>query len=27
VREITLIGQNVNAYKAAGIDGHEWGLG
>ena len=27
VREITLIGQNVNAYHADGPDGAEWGLG
>lgn len=27
VREITLIGQNVNAYHAKGPDGSEWGLG
>ena len=27
VREITLIGQNVDAYKAEGADGSEWGLG
>lgn len=27
VREITLIGQNVNAYHATGPDGSEWGLG
>lgn len=27
VREITLIGQNVNAYIAEGPDGSEWGLG
>ena len=27
VREITLIGQNVNAYIGAGPDGEEWGLG
>lgn len=27
VREITLIGQNVNAYHADGPDGSEWGLG
>lgn len=27
VREITLIGQNVNAYMAEGPDGSEWGLG
>jgi len=27
VREITLIGQNVNAYHAEGPDGSEWGLG
>ena len=27
VREITLIGQNVNAYHAEGPDGFEWGLG
>jgi tRNA-2-methylthio-N6-dimethylallyladenosine synthase len=27
VREITLIGQNVNAYRAAGPDGSQWGLG
>ena len=27
VREITLIGQNVDAYHAEGPDGNEWGLG
>ena len=27
VREITLIGQNVNAYHADGPDGKDWGLG
>ena len=27
VREITLIGQNVDAYHATGLDGSEWGLG
>jgi len=27
VREITLLGQNVNAYHGAGPDGTEWGLG
>ena len=27
VREITLIGQNVNAYIAEGPDGSDWGLG
>ena len=27
VREITLIGQNVNAYHGEGDDGHEWPLG
>jgi tRNA-2-methylthio-N6-dimethylallyladenosine synthase len=27
VREITLIGQNVNAYSGAGPDGEDWGLG
>jgi tRNA-2-methylthio-N6-dimethylallyladenosine synthase len=26
-REITLLGQNVNAYHGAGIDGGSWGLG
>jgi len=26
-REITLLGQNVNAYHGAGLDGREWGLG
>jgi tRNA-2-methylthio-N6-dimethylallyladenosine synthase len=26
VREITLLGQNVNAYHGAGADGAEWGL-
>ena len=27
VREITLLGQNVNAWHGAGSDGREWGLG
>ena len=27
VREITLIGQNVDAYRETGPDGNEWGLG
>ena len=27
VREITLLGQNVNAWHGTGPDGHEWGLG
>lgn len=27
VREVTLLGQNVNAYHGAGPDGAEWGLG
>jgi len=27
VREITLLGQNVNAWRSAGPDGGEWGLG
>lgn len=27
VREITLLGQNVNAWHGAGDDGREWGLG
>ena len=27
IREVTLIGQNVDAYHAAGPDGSEWGLG
>ncbi|WP_412050882.1 tRNA (N6-isopentenyl adenosine(37)-C2)-methylthiotransferase MiaB [Hoeflea sp. Naph1] len=27
VREITLLGQNVNAWHGKGIDGREWGLG
>jgi tRNA-2-methylthio-N6-dimethylallyladenosine synthase len=27
VREITLLGQNVNAYHGDGCDGREWGLG
>ena len=27
VREVTLIGQNVNAYHGEGIDGREWPLG
>jgi len=27
VREITLLGQNVNAFHGAGADGSEWGLG
>jgi tRNA-2-methylthio-N6-dimethylallyladenosine synthase len=26
-REITLLGQNVNAYRATGPDGRDWGLG
>jgi len=26
VRELTLLGQNVNAYRAQGPDGREWGL-
>ncbi len=26
-REITLLGQNVNAYRAPGPDGRDWGLG
>jgi tRNA-2-methylthio-N6-dimethylallyladenosine synthase len=26
-REITLLGQNVNAYHGTGLDGGEWGLG
>ncbi|MFO1068524.1 MAG: tRNA (N6-isopentenyl adenosine(37)-C2)-methylthiotransferase MiaB [Geminicoccaceae bacterium] len=26
-RELTLLGQNVNAYRAAGPDGRDWGLG
>ena len=26
VREITLLGQNVNAYHGAGLDGNEWSL-
>ncbi len=26
VREITLLGQNVNAYHGEGLDGREWGL-
>ncbi len=26
-RELTLLGQNVNAYHGAGLDGTEWGLG
>jgi tRNA-2-methylthio-N6-dimethylallyladenosine synthase len=26
-REITLLGQNVNAYRGAGPDGRDWGLG
>jgi len=26
VREITLLGQNVNAYRGAGADGESWGL-
>lgn len=26
-REITLLGQNVNAYHGAGLDGEAWGLG
>jgi len=27
VRELTLLGQNVNAWHGAGVDGREWGLG
>jgi tRNA-2-methylthio-N6-dimethylallyladenosine synthase len=27
VREVTLLGQNVNAYHGAGPDGRDWGLG
>ncbi len=27
VRELTLLGQNVNAWRGAGEDGREWGLG
>jgi tRNA-2-methylthio-N6-dimethylallyladenosine synthase len=27
VREITLLGQNVNAWRSKGSDGREWGLG
>jgi tRNA-2-methylthio-N6-dimethylallyladenosine synthase len=27
VRELTLLGQNVNAYRAKGLDGRNWGLG
>jgi tRNA-2-methylthio-N6-dimethylallyladenosine synthase len=27
VREVTLLGQNVNAWHGVGTDGHEWGLG
>lgn len=27
VRELTLLGQNVNAYHGIAPDGHEWGLG
>jgi tRNA-2-methylthio-N6-dimethylallyladenosine synthase len=27
VREITLLGQNVNAWHGQGSDGREWGLG
>ena len=27
VREITLLGQNVNAWHGTGPDGREWGLG
>jgi len=27
VREITLLGQNVNAWHGKGVDGREWGLG
>lgn len=27
VREVTLLGQNVNAWHGAGADGREWGLG
>ncbi|MDZ5700198.1 tRNA (N6-isopentenyl adenosine(37)-C2)-methylthiotransferase MiaB [Chelativorans sp. M5D2P16] len=27
VREVTLLGQNVNAWHGEGVDGREWGLG
>ncbi len=27
VREVTLLGQNVNAWHGQGVDGREWGLG
>ena len=27
VREVTLLGQNVNAYHGAGLDGRDWSLG